>query len=169
MKCLLENLGTVWEITTRWSELSMAFPLHHLQCFLWPQIAASLTVATPLSMKNTPIRVRPSLLTIGESAYMWNAAMRPKAPRTPSERAITTGTPYFGSPYRRGAYAKEVHGEAKALCHVSDLHSQNHYRKSFFPWNSYQNPVKLSILYSGPKRAGLLLYRSNNCKLVQMI
>jgi hypothetical protein len=46
----------------------------------------------------------------------------------------------------------------------SELH-----QKSFFPWKSYQNPVKLSILYRGPKRAGLLLYRSNNCKLVQMI
>lgn len=56
---------------------------------------------------------------------MWKMAMRAKAPRTPSERAITTGTPYLGRPYRSGAYAKEVHGDAKALCHVSDLQSQS--------------------------------------------
>jgi len=47
--------------------------------------------------------------------------MSVKTPITPSERAMTTGTPYFGRPYRMGWYASDVHGEVKALCHVSDL------------------------------------------------
>ena len=51
--------------------------------------------------------------------------MRLNAPRTPSDRATTTGTPYFGSPYRNGPYASDVQGEAKALCHVSDLGQVN--------------------------------------------
>ncbi|SRR6266536_2883103 len=33
----------------------------------------------------------------------------------------------------------------------------------------YQNPVRLSAKYSGPNRAGLLLYLNNNCILVQII
>lgn len=72
------------------------------QCFLWPHIAASETVATPLKKKNTPIRIRADLVRIGARAYMWKRAIRLKAPKTPSDRAIITGTPYLGSPYRRG-------------------------------------------------------------------
>lgn len=122
------------------------------QCFLWLHIAASVTVAMPLKKKNKPMRISADLFKIGARAYMWKSAIRLKAPRTPSDRATTTGTPYFGRPYRKGAYAREVHGEAKALCHVSD-----------------QKPVKLSAKYNGPKSAGLLLYRSASCILVQII
>ena len=70
----------------------------YVQCLLWPQIAASLTVATPFSIKNTPIRTRLCLLRMGESAYKWKIAIKPKAPRTPSDRATTIGTPYLGRP-----------------------------------------------------------------------
>ena len=91
------------------------------QCLLWPQIAASVTVAMPFRKKKAPIRKRPSPVSMGYRAYMWNRAIRMKAPRTPSERATTTGTPIFGRPYLKGAYARDVQGEAKALCHVSDL------------------------------------------------
>jgi hypothetical protein len=52
--------------------------------------------------------------------------MRVKAARTPRERAIPTGTPYLGRPYRRGLYAIEVHGDANTLCHVSDLFKNQH-------------------------------------------
>ena len=92
-----------------------------IQCFLRPQTAASVTVAKPFNKKNDPIRMMPSLVRTGDIANMWKTAIRPKAPKTPSDRATTTGTPYFGSPYRRGAYAKDVQGAAKALCQVSDL------------------------------------------------
>lgn len=34
---------------------------------------------------------------------------------------------------------------------------------------TYQNPVKLSAKYNGPNSAGLLLYLTNNCMLVQSI
>ena len=48
--------------------------------------------------------------------------------------AMTSGTPYFGSPYLKGQYASEVQGDEKALCHVSDLlrssvHLVKDYRK----------------------------------------
>lgn len=72
------------------------------QCFLWPHTAASETVATPFRKKNIPIRIRAGLVRIGTRAYIWKMAMRAKAPRTPSDRAIATGTPYLGRPYRRG-------------------------------------------------------------------
>jgi hypothetical protein len=55
-----------------------------------------------LKKKNTPIRIRADLVRIGARAYMWKRAIRLKAPKTPSDRAIITGTPYLGSPYRRG-------------------------------------------------------------------
>lgn len=100
------------------------------QCFLWLHIAASVTVAMPLKKKNKPMRISADLFKIGARAYMWKSAIRLKAPRTPSDRATTTGTPYFGRPYRKGAYAREVHGEAKALCHVSDLANVSYYSRS---------------------------------------
>jgi hypothetical protein len=84
-------------------------------------MTASDTVASPLRKKNAPIRKSASLSRMGYRAYIWKTAMRLKAPKTPRERATTIGTPYFGRPYRRGVYANEAHGEAKALCHVSDL------------------------------------------------
>jgi hypothetical protein len=34
---------------------------------------------------------------------------------------------------------------------------------------TYQKPDRLSARYSGPNKAGLLLYRSNSCILVQMV
>jgi len=47
--------------------------------------------------------------------------MRLKAPSTPKDRAMPWGTPIFGKPYLSGLYANDVHGDANALCHVSDL------------------------------------------------
>lgn len=38
------------------------------QCLLCPQITASVTVATPFSKKNSPIRCRPSVFIIGLKA-----------------------------------------------------------------------------------------------------
>jgi hypothetical protein len=72
------------------------------QCLLWPHIAASETVAIPLKKKNSPMRMSADLPNIGARAYMWKIAIRVKAPKTPSERAITTGTPNLGRPYRKG-------------------------------------------------------------------
>jgi hypothetical protein len=43
-----------------------------------------------------------------------------------------------------------------------------HY-SSFGQRNTHQNPVKLSARYKGPKRAGLVLYRSTNWMLVHMM
>lgn len=36
-------------------------------------------------------------------------------------------------------------------------------------WETHQNPVRLLIKYSGPKRAGLLLYLNSSCILVHRI
>ena len=35
--------------------------------------------------------------------------------------AMVSGSPIFGSPYLKGQYARDVQGDEKALCHVSDL------------------------------------------------
>lgn len=91
------------------------------QCLLLPQIIASDTVATPFKKKNSPARISPSLERIGSNAYIWNRPIRLKAASMPTDRAIKSGTPYFGRPCLRGLYARDVHGDAKALCHVSDL------------------------------------------------
>jgi len=92
-----------------------------IQCLFLPHTAASATVAMPFPTKNSPIRVKALLSRIGWRAYMWKTAMSANAPRTPKERATTTGTPCFGSPYLNGLYARDVQGEANALCHDSDL------------------------------------------------
>ena len=47
---------------------------------------------------------------------MWNNAITLKAPKTPSARAITTGTPYLGKPYLRGLYARDVLTNELVLC-----------------------------------------------------
>jgi hypothetical protein len=97
-------------------------------CFLLPHIIASITVATPFKMKNNPTRIRPSRERIGCNAYIWKMLMRPNAPMTPMGRAMTIGTPHFGSPYLSGQYARDVQGDEKALCHVSDLLYRQHMR-----------------------------------------
>jgi hypothetical protein len=98
------------------------------QCFLLPQIIVSTTVAKPFRKKKSPTRIKPSQWRIGCNAYMWNTLITLNAPRTPMGRAMTIGTPYFGSPYLSGQYAREVQGDAKALCHVSDLIRHSVYR-----------------------------------------
>lgn len=91
------------------------------QCFLLPHIIVSTTAPTPLRKKNSPIRIVPSWWRMGWSEYIWKTLIRLNAPITPMGRAITSGTPYFGRPYLRGQYAREVQGDANALCHVFDL------------------------------------------------
>ena len=90
-------------------------------CFLLPQIMVSTTVATPFRKKNSPTRIRPSLRRIGCNAYMWNTLISVNAPITPMALAMLSGSPIFGSPYLKGQYARDVQGDEKALCHVSDL------------------------------------------------
>lgn len=113
----------------------------------------------PLRKKNVPIRIRASWSKIGYRAYIWKSPMSANAPNTPSDLATTNGTPYFGSPYLKGAYANEVQGDAKALCHVSDLDILVSVQTSKLDngRKRYQNPVRLSALYNGPNNAGLPL------------
>jgi hypothetical protein len=91
------------------------------QCLLLPQIIASTTLPTPFKKKNRPMRISPSLRRIGWNAYTWNRPIRLKAPRMPTDRAITIGTPYLERPCLKGRAASDVQGDAKALCHVSVL------------------------------------------------
>jgi hypothetical protein len=94
------------------------------QCFLFPHITASTTLPTPFKKKNRPMRISPSLRRIGWKAYTWNRPIRLNAPRMPTDRATTMGTPYLERKRLKGRAASDVQGDAKALCHVSDLLSE---------------------------------------------